>query len=311
VTRVFPISFAKPGELASLLAKLGTSQSGSTAETTSTIQVDERTNSLIVRDTMENIERMKKLIEVLDSQTPQVLIETKVVEATERFGENFRGALAGGMTRPVNIGFNLNGFTSGTVPITTNSPSSDIAGSFGILPNGGRLNALLNISQTEDKVKIISSPRTVVLDKQTATIVKSDPLLFEQVTLSQGVAVTTLVNVPATLSLRVQPTVTNDGSVLLDLNVVRDVISVDPSGRPATGNRNMQTRVLVDSGATLVIGGIYSSDSTDRESGFPVLRKIPILGRLFGSESSELNRSELFIFVTPRILNPKEAGLAG
>jgi type IV pilus assembly protein PilQ len=99
--------------------------------------------------------------------------------------------------------------------------------------------------------------------------------------------------------------------VLLDLNVVRDVISVDPSGRPATGNRNMQTRVLVDSGATLVIGGIYSSDSTDRESGFPVLRKIPILGRLFGSESSELNRSELFIFVTPRILNPKEAGLAG
>ncbi len=311
VTRVFPISFAKPAELSTLLAKLGTSQSGATADTTSTIQVDERTNSLIIRDTMENIERMKKLIEVLDTQTPQILIETKVIEATERFSSGLSGALTGQMTEPFGLGFTFNGFSSGSLSQTLASGSNQFATSFGILPNGGRLNATLSINEAEDKIKIISAPRTVVLDKQSAQIVKSDPLLQLQTTVSNGVQTQTFVNTPATLSLRVQPTVTNDGSVLLDLNVSRDVIVSDPNGQSATGSRNMQTKVLVESGSTLVIGGIYSSNVRDQESGFPFLRKIPVIGALFGGESTSLDRSELFIFVTPRILNPKEAGLAG
>jgi type IV pilus assembly protein PilQ len=311
VTRVFPISFAKPAELSGLLSKLGTSQSGTTADTTSTIQVDERTNSLIVRDTIENIERMKKLIEVLDTQTPQVLIETKVIEATERFSNGLSGTLTGQMSDPFGMGFSFNGLSTGALGNSITTGNSQFATSFGILPNAGRLNAALSINEAEDKIKIISAPRTVVLDKQTAQILKSDPLLQLQTTVSNGVQQNTFVNTPATLSLRVQPTVTNDGSVLLDLNVSRDVIVQDPNGATATGSRNMTTKVLVESGATLVIGGIYSSNNTERENGFPFLRKIPVIGALFGSETSSLDRSELFIFVTPRILNPKEAGLAG
>lgn len=184
--------------------------------------------------------------------------------------------------------------------------------SLSFIPGVSRLNALLNLGESENQVKVISSPKTVVINKEKASIVQGTPVLVPGTTTVAGVGTvptTTVQN--ANLSLNVKPTVTNDGGVLMDLTVTRDIPFQLSGGNTAVANRNINTIVLVDSGATLVIGGIYTMTVTHSSSGFPVLRKIPILGALFGSDSDETDRSELFIFLTPRILNTKEAGLSG
>jgi type IV pilus assembly protein PilQ len=106
----------------------------------------------------------------------------------------------------------------------------------------------------------------------------------------------------ARVSLDVTPTVTNDGAVQLKLNLSKDLIFNFSGTQGGIGNRTMSTLVLVDSGSTLVIGGIYSLSSTESSSGFPFLRKLPLFGFLFGNESSDMQRSELFFFVTPKSL---------
>ncbi len=316
VTRVFPISYAKLGDLTSVFTKFGSATPG--ADGTSTVvQADERTNSIIVRDTSENIDRMRKLIEILDTQTPQVLIEAKVVEASEVEGNTLNGQ----------IGFSGTG-TDGTGGTSFNGAGLDLlnlssiggkdaagGAAFGLspslafLPGTARLNAFLTIKESEDRIKVIASPRIVVLNKESASIVAGQPVLIPTISQTQNGPITLSTPQQANLSLSVKPTVTNDSGVLMDIQVTRDVPSTI-NGTTAISNRNVNTKVLIESGSTLVIGGVYSSQTKHSESGFPFLRKIPLIGALFGSESDDVSRSELFIFITPRILNEKEAGLA-
>jgi type IV pilus assembly protein PilQ len=275
---------------------------------------------------------MKKLVEILDTQTPQVMIEAKVIEATEGFSKSLTGSLgvgnpgtnsylasfAGG--NPVDSLIGSPGvFANGTAVSSQSSPAGGTPnGTFGIspqisfIPGVSRLNALLSWGESESQLKIVSSPKTVVLNKQKATIVEGTPVLVPGSTTVAGVGTVATTTVQsANVSLSVKPTVTNDASVLLDLTVTKDIPVSLPGGNQGIGNRNINTLVLVESGTTLVIGGIYTMQSNKSSSGFPILRKIPILGALFGSDSENTDRSELFIFVTPRILNPKEAGLSG
>lgn len=344
VTKVFPISYADLSDLQVILTKFastaGTSGSsggaGGSAAGTATVagivQVDARTNSLIIRDLPDQIERMKKLIELLDTQTPQVMIEAKVIEATEGFTKSLNGSLGLSTTPEGNLFASFAGanpidglvgtpgvFASGSDISNRSSPSGGTPnGTFGLspslsfLPGSPRLNALLSWGESETQVKIVASPKTVVLNKQTANIVQGTPVLVPGTTTVAGVGTVATTTVQqANVSLKVKPTVTNDGSVLLDLTVTKDVPFPLPGGNQGIGSRNMQTLVLVDSGSTLVIGGIYSMQANHNSSGFPILRKIPILGALFGNETESTDRTELFIFITPRILNPREAGLSG
>ncbi len=336
ITRVFPISYAQLGSMVTILTTFGTQPAaalaggGAEGARTATTQImqDQRTNSIIVRDLAENIDRMKKLIEILDTETPQVLIESKIIEARE----SFTRAIAG------NIGFGNAGnntqffasFNSGNPldQLLTNGNGAGIfdtgedisatsagGANFGIsptltfLPGIQRLNAVLNIAESDDLVKVVASPRTVVLNGQNATITQGLP--FQQLqpvagTLGGGSAPVTA---QANLTLGVTPIVTNDGGVQLTLNIQNDT----PAAGAAAGSitRNLSTQVLVPSGQTLVLGGIYRMESTMNSSGIPLLRKIPIIGVFFGSEAEAVARTELFIFVTPRILNKKEAGISG
>lgn len=328
VTRVFPISFAEITSLQTVLnafsvnnaALMGSAggvglPAGATGTATASIQLDARTNSLIVQDTAENLEKIRKLIELLDTQTPQVLIEAKVVEASEEFTRGIAGSLgfsrinaeSRGIGGSFNSGASTTGLTGAALGAATNAATG---GSFGyspsiaFLPNLDRLNLLISMQESEDNAKVVSSPKIVVLNKKSAKIVKSQPTSINQTTTSGGVTTTAQVVIQANLSLDVIPTVTNAGSVLLNLKISRDTI-VNSLVAP----RNIETEVLVDSGSTLVIGGIYSSDEFKKSNGFPFLRDLPILGWLFGGRSSTSNRSELFIFVTPKVLNEKDAGL--
>lgn len=321
VTRVFPISYAKLDDLVTVFQKFA-STTGDASKTV--VQADSRTNSIIVRDTAENIDRIKKLIEILDTQTPQVMIEAKIVETSEGFSNSLSGSL-GVMKHSSNPGsFSVNGGTlsplDGVPDFTTIGASSSrsatstptgligMSPTIGFIPGVQRLNALLSISENENKTKIAASPKLVVLNKETANILSAQSIAVTNSTTSGGATTTTTTFIPLNTSLNVTPTVTNDGSVLMDLN-----ISKDSSGNNGTtpSPRNLKTKVIVDSGSTLVIGGIYNDEKTKTEGGFPVLRKIPILGVLFGDQSESDARTEIMIFITPRILNEKESGLSG
>jgi type IV pilus assembly protein PilQ len=347
VTRVFPISYAKLDDLVTILNKFSSSTSSTSATAgaaatagtaTTVVQPDNRTNSIIVRDIPENLERVKKLIEILDTQTPQVLIESKIVEATEVFSNSLGGSLGfGNASSNTQFFSSFSGgdptdqmFANGTsTPIFTSGLAASGAGStggtgsgtlpggsFGVspqlafLPSNLRLNALLSLSESQSEVKVISAPRTVVLDKESASIVQSTPVLVPALTSTQNGPVSTSTIAQANLSLNVVPTITNEGSVIMQLNVSNDVPFNLAGGQQAVANRNISTRVLVESGSTLVMGGIYTANLSKTSSGFPFLRNIPIIGALFGNESDSDQRTELFFFITPRILNLKEAGVS-
>lgn len=340
ITKVFQVSYADPAGLVAILSAFtaaeatlaSTAGSGigtiSGTPAGSMIQVDQRTNSIVIQDIGPRIEKMSKLIKILDTQTPQVMIEAKIIEATETFSKSMSGNL--GIGGNGNNQF-LAAFSSGNpvdpllagpgavgTPIFTGATAATASaggGTFGLspqvtfLPGVNRLNAVLSMGESESFLKVIASPRTVVLNKQTATITQTQPVLVPVLIQTQNGSAPGVETQSAALSLTATPTVTNEGSVLLNLSLSRDVPQAMGTAGSGVANRQMTTQVLVESGSTLVIGGIYTMTSTFNSSGFPVLRKIPILGALFGSESEGTDRSELFFFITPRIINEREAGL--
>ncbi len=331
ITRSFPINYANLNELSASLQKFTSTSNGSSSslgqDDPVVIQPDSRTNSIIIHDIPKSIEQLRKLIEVLDAPTPQIMIEAKVVEVTESFGKTLSGSLGvGGASgtafasfagaNPIDALVGSPGVFSGGSAISQVSGAARAAnGTFGFSPSITflnstlRLNAILGIGESESQVKVMSAPKTVVLNRQKASILSSTPMLTPALISTQMGPQASLQVSQANLSLVVTPTVTNDASVLMDLNVSKDlpypVTSGNLSGN-AVAQRNLQTQVLVDSGTTLVIGGIYSLSSQHDATGFPVLRNIPVIGGLFGSEATSETRSELLIFVTPRILNSKE-----
>ena len=339
ITQIFPISYADIKELSKTLQQLGSSSSepdfagggssggGSRAQSAAAsqiIQVDERTNSIIVRDLPENIERMKKIVEMLDTQTPQVMIEAKIIEATEDFAKHINGSVG---FAGVNFGSSVAGNTAGSTlfgdtgvfkdgkEMGAGSNSKGITSGImamgktvNFIPGVQSLSALLNLGESESQLRILTSPKIVVQNKVAASVESSEPVLIEKASVSNGITTQTKEVVSAKIGMQVTPTVTNNNNVILDLNIQRGYPSSDSQG---VSDRTMKTKVVVESGVTLVLGGIYTVANAKQSSGFPFLRKIPIIGALFGSEQETNTRKEIFIFITPRILNEVESGLAG
>lgn len=311
VTRIFPLSYATGTSLLPVLNRFGAGNAGIAGVATAprdTIIVDDRTNSLIIQDTADNLERMAKIIKLLDRQTPQVQIEAKIVDASEEFSKAMNGAFGvaadpswGGLGASF-----LQGISNPALP--GNTPSSVGANSLGMKLKIGalaglRLSAILSLAESESRTRVVSSPRTVVLNKQSATIVQGVPVLVPVTVQTQnGTAPSTEVK-SANLSLAVTPTVTNDGNIVMQLSVANDTPKDLGNGNTGIAARNLTTNVVAESGSTIAIGGVYTATDTSSEAGIPGLRKLPIIGALFGNESKKTTRSELFIFVTPRVLN--------
>ncbi|MFL5815427.1 MAG: type IV pilus secretin PilQ [Bdellovibrionia bacterium] len=327
ITRIFPISYASLSTLKTTILDLATaeqqSRGGSASQAPLIVESDERTNSMIIRGLPEYVDRAGKLIEILDTQTPQVLIEGKVIEATENFSRAIGGNLGiiesesgSGYGMSFNAGNPYaNLFGSGGVK----GPNFDLAdssknggASFGYtkLIGGNRINATLTLSEAEGKVKVVSSPRAVVLNNKSVSLTQSFPVSIKQTVTTATSTTVTPTQMSGQLSLSVTPTVTSDGSVLMQLSLQRDVVNPNPDA-PTVAQRNITTNVLVESGTTLVMGGFYNNEQADTEQGIPFLRKIPIIGWLFGNKSHTESRSELMFFITPQIINPKKAGLVG
>lgn len=327
ITRVFPISYATTADIQKLLQSVGAAGSGMSrfnSTNRGVVEVDNRTNSVIVQDIPDNIERMKKLIEILDVQTPQVMIEGKVVEASEQFTKTLQGSIGSSFGVGADSSdqafvsmagqsptAGLTSSLSGTGQINTSTKGAlGISTRLSFIPNFDRLTATLAIGESTNDVKVVSAPKTVVLNREEANVLESTPVLISNPTFQNGQLVSISQVAQAILSLRVKPTVVNDGNVLMEIYLSRDVPQSVGGGQSAVANRNMTSKVIVESGTTLMIGGIYTSTKTKLEGGVPILKDIPIIGNLFGNKSHSNEKRELFFFVTPRILNEKEAGFS-
>lgn len=313
VTRVFLINYAALPDISKIVTDYLTPQRGA-------LQSDERTNSLIVKDTVESIERIKKIVETLDTQTPQILIEAKIVEATENYSKRI------GLTRGLSFGYDPIGLpvvpgVVGTTPgfSFSSAPNAENPGAMGMTIGIYRrlLNLDLNLQlmESESKGRIISTPKVVTQNKKAATITSSETTSFRVLQPATGTtpAQATFQNVTAALNLTVTPQVTNDGAISMQINLGKSAFGTRPTvdSPPNTTNRNVTTNVLVDNGSTVVIGGLYQTTNIETRSGVPFLRDLPLIGWLFSTPyAPDTSKNELIIFMTPRILNQEEAGLS-
>ncbi len=330
VTEIIPIKYAVAKDLQPNLQSL-LSQRG-------TINVDERTNTLIIRDIQDNIREISGLIQTLDQQTPQVLIEARIVETTREF-ERELGIQWGGLLSsttdfrfPHTIGITggRGAISTGALPPPPGPPAAtaptteDETGTFVVnLPAavgqgaGGALGIVLGhvnnsallaiqISALEDngQARIISNPRVVTLDNQEAKIDSGFTIPFET-TSAEG---TRTEFVDATINLTVTPHVTPDNFVIMQIRAARnqpDFSNRSAGGAPTIIRREATTNVLVRDGETTVIGGLFQQDLTNALSGVPFLSKIPVLGWLFKNELRRDRKDELLIFITPRIIRQR------
>ena len=310
VTRVFLINYAILADISRIVQDYITKERG-------TIQMDDRTNSLIVKDTVESIERIKKIIETLDTQTPQILIEAKIVEATENYTKTI------GLNRGVTFGYDPfstpatnagPGFSFSTAP---NARNPGVVGmTIGVYKRLLNLDVNLQLMESESKGRVISTPKVVTQNKRPATITSTEQTSFRVQQPATGIqpALATFQNVSANLNLSVTPQVTNDGAISMSITLAKSSFGDRPStdAPPNMTTRNISTNVLVDNGSTVVVGGLYQTSTLSTVSGIPILKDIPLLGWLFRSpDVSENKKNELIIFMTPRIMNPEEAGLSG
>ena len=306
LTKIFPLSFANIEELQKIIAEYSTEKRGKIAK-------DTRTNSLIVKDTAEVVEKIKKIVELLDTRTPQVLIESKIVEVVEKYAKEI------GLAEGIQFGYDPIGVPSASAQsgnFSFSSAPSEATRMLGLTI--GRFNRLinldfkLNLMESENKAKIISSPKIITKNNVKAEITQDENSYYLEQTVNEGVTTSTYVAQNAKLKLEVTPQVTNDGSISLDVAVQKDSLGaqIAANSPKAETKRTVKTQVLVDNGTTVVVGGIYTYINTENHSGVPFLKDIPLLGWLFRSSyNPTTEKKELIIFLTPRIINSEEAGL--
>lgn len=296
-------------------------------------EFDKRTNTVIVNDVIESVEAAEDIISRLDTQTPQVLIEARIVEVNtvnvKQFGIQWGGqallspALGNetGLRFPSVVGIRggaddiqVPSLGTATTPnFVVNLPAQAGGGSggvlgmtFGSIDGAFNLNVRLSALENRGTVKIVSSPKITTLDNKKATIAQGVSIPISQV----SAAGTQTVFFDADLKLEVTPQVTQDGNIYLQLlveNNTPDFQNVGARGDPTILKKEAETELLLKDGDTTVIGGIYSSNAGTNTSEVPYLASIPILGALFRNYQENDRRTELLIFITPRIVNRSAA----
>lgn len=300
--------------------------------------IDPRTNQLFVTDIASKIEDIRKLIQKTDIASKQVLIEARLVEANDGFSRNLgaklgfadmrtmRGGDSGWQVsgnERIAIGGNLNGVGQVTGQVTSensfanttmvNLPAAGIGGvpasslAFSLFSSAANrfLNLELSALEADGKGKIISSPRVVTEDKQIAVIEQGVELPYEQATSSGATSISFK---KANLRLEVTPQITPDGNVVLEVDVNKDSKGEETRAGFAINTQHVKTKVMVENGGTVVLGGIYQQTERNNVTKVPLLGDVPLLGYLFKTSGREHNKTELLVFITPKIVNENVAG---
>ncbi len=315
--RLIPVNYAHADELLEQIKSL-LSPRGK-------VSVDIRTNVLIVKDTFQKLDESEALVRNLDTQTPQVLIEGRIVEAESSFSTEQGIEWGGGAETSSKFGtqtglvfpssMKLNGGLGGTSNWITNLPAAGASSgggglnfSLGSINDSMSLNFRITAAEAQGMLKIVSSPRISTLDNKEAII--ETGLKLPIITINeQGTPTTKLVD--AKIKLTVKPHVTSDGSVILKMELKKeepDFSRKNSLGDPAIISKSATTELLIKDGQTAVIGGMYTKKTSDDEKRVPFFGSIPVLGWFFKNTQQTDTRSELLIFITPRIIN-KDNGL--
>ena len=324
-TQGFQMNYAKAVDIAGQLASSGSGggAGGNSARILSdrgSVISEPRTNQLFVTDIPSKLQQVQDLIAKLDIPIRQVMIEARIVEADDSFGKSL-GVRLGGGVRGFSAGsVNGNavqgnfGSTYGAVstgPTQTSqpfvslpaNPSNALAASYALSlfsPNASRFLSLeISALESDGKGRIVSSPRVVTADQVKALIEQGTEFPYQTATSSGATAIAFR---KANLKLEVTPQITPEGNIILDLDINKDSRGESTPDGIAINTKHVQTQVLVENGGTVVIGGIFEQTERDQVNKVPLLGDLPGLGNLFKSRERINNKSELLIFITPRVL---------
>ena len=329
------INYAKAADLASLLK--GSGNANSVLSSRGSVAVDDRTNTLLLHDTSEGLDAIRKMVATLDIPVRQVLIESRLVIVNDDFERDL--GVRAGYTGVHSNGNNGLFMTSGTAASTdtglgsalknlpsngsvnpvsvptgdtaanrynVNMPVSNPAGSLAFLLLGSDyiVDLELSAAQAEGRGEVVSSPRVITANQKEAYIEQGTEIPYQEAASSGA---TTISFKKAVLSLKVTPLITPDNRIILDLFVTKDsvgqvVVTSGGANVPSIDTRKMSTRVMVGDGQTVVLGGILETDRRETIKKVPYLGDIPVLGHLFKNTTTINKKNELLIFVTPKIL---------
>jgi type IV pilus assembly protein PilQ len=322
-TETFQLNYTKAGDLVKLLSD----QNQRILSKRGSAVIDPRTNQIFVQDVSARLEEVRRIVSKVDVPVRQVMIEARIVEAADTFartlgarlgvnsahGTNPPAYLTGGI---LNSGFQTGQVAGSTPPDFLSNTNVNLpapVASAGVqngaialtLFNSARtrfLNLELSALESDRKGKIISSPRVVTADQTEASIEQGEEIPFQQAAASGATAITFR---KAVLSLRVKPQITPDGNVIMDVVVNKDSRGQPTPGGFAIDTKNVKTSVLVENGGTVVIGGIYQQDESTQVNKIPFLGDLPGVGPLFRNNLRRDAKTELLVFLTPRIVDDR------
>lgn len=300
-SRMFQLNYARAEDVRRLLTGSGNQR---VLSRRGAATADPRTNLLFVTDLEARLAQIAALLGSVDRPTRQVLIEARIVEGEHGFSRNLGVRLSMAATSEDGSARGLTGGKDGAVYDLSARPIAGFdAATAGLTLFAAAATRLLNIElsalEAEGRGEIVSSPRVVTADRMKAVVEQGTELPY-QAKVGQGVSGVQFRR--ATLKLEVEPQIMPDGRVVLDLDVAKDSVGEQTDAGPAINTKHVQTRVEVEDGGTVSIGGIYATDDRDDVTRVPLLGKIPLLGALFRHRAHRDQRSELAVFITPRVV---------
>jgi type IV pilus assembly protein PilQ len=337
-SQAFQLNYTKAADIA---AQIGQSSGGAGQNNTrilsprGSVIAEPRTNQLFVTDIPSKLEAVQSLISKLDIAVRQVLIEARIVEASDTFGRSLGVKLGGADLRGVrggDAGYGLGGNNrvalgtsygnavattgqGGTLDTNSNFVNLPAIGQNGYSPAAvavsifsSAANRFLNLEisalEADGKGKVVSSPRVVTAD-QTRALIEQGTELPYQVATSSGA--TSIAFRKANLKLEVTPQITPEGNIILDLDVNKDSVGQSTASGFAINTKHIKTQVLVENGGTVVIGGIFELNESESETRVPLLGDLPVVGNLFKSRTRSTNKQEMLVFITPKMVSDRAA----
>lgn len=337
-TEYMQLSYAKVADIEKLITQTKSSNNGNSGNSSNsnnssesllssrgTISADARTNTLIINDTAQNIDKVRKMVDLLDIPVKQVMVEARIVRASTEFSKEM-GVKWGILSQGINQNNDLLVGGSDQTLWDLKTPDDDgkytierpqnlnvdlgvanAAGkiAFGLISlSDFMLDLELSALQADGYGEVISTPKVLTADKQTAKVSSGTQIPYQSSEGGGANAVSTTEFIDATLSLDVTPSITPDGKVQMLLNITSDTPgNPTPTGQLTINKNQINTNVLVDNGETVVLGGIFEQETRNGQTKVPFLGDIPYVGRLFRKDIKSDNKRELLIFVTPRIVN--------
>ena len=337
-TQSFQLNYTKATDIATQITAGGAVNSAARLlSTRGSVIAESRTNQLFVTDIASKLEQVQQLIAKLDIPVRQVLIEARIVEASDSFGKSLGVRLGGTDLRGIrggDAGYSVGGGSrlalggsydaiSGTTREGLGAPTA-LNTSFVNLPANGSgfgtpasiavslfssaanrfLNLEISALEGDGKGRVVSSPRVVTAD-QTKALIEQGTELPYQVSTSSGA--TSIAFRKANLKLEVTPQITPEGNIILDLDVNKDTVGQSTPAGFAINTKHIKTQVLVENGGTVVIGGIFELIETETEARVPVLGELPVVGNLFKSKSRSNTKTEMLVFITPKMISDRSA----